>query len=189
LGERELAPLEEHLLACESCQAKLQLIDQFVLAMKQAGPNTIDAAVSGGWRTRVEESPRGWLALSAVRAALAGALAVLLTVAIVERPRSADQPPETVTLKSLRGGDLGDLPTAPVGRPLALAIVAPDIASCDPCRVEIVNASGRAAWSGKASIDGGRLSVIAPGGLKAGMYWVRLYAGEELEREFGLRLE
>ena len=73
---------------------------------------------------------------------------------------------------------------------MALAIEVPDIAACDQCRVEIVNDSGRAAWSGNASITSGRLMVAAPVALTSGVYWVRLYTGNaSLAREFGLRLE
>jgi hypothetical protein len=36
LSEEELAPLEEHLLICPSCQTRLDEADQYVQTMKQA---------------------------------------------------------------------------------------------------------------------------------------------------------
>ncbi|HXP86890.1 MAG TPA: hypothetical protein VN841_19330 [Bryobacteraceae bacterium] len=90
----------------------------------------------------------------------------------------------------MRGGATGFSATAPAGRPLALAIEVPDIAPCGQCRVDMVNESGRTAWSGLAAITDGRLVITAPVELSSGLYWVRLYTGgADPAREFGLRLE
>ncbi|HXP86719.1 MAG TPA: hypothetical protein VN841_18455 [Bryobacteraceae bacterium] len=99
LGEAEAAPLEEHLLVCETCQERLHQIDDFVLVMKQAAPELALPAVSGGWRVRWNHWLFGWLDLTPGRATLAGAMVVLSAVAIVDRPRTrAAGPPIAVTL-------------------------------------------------------------------------------------------
>ena len=172
---------------CEICQARLQEIDEFVLAMKAAPRFSPHSAA--GWWVRFSDSLNRWLALTPGRAAVAGAMALLGVVAVVEWPRATGGPPVAVTLRALRGGDAGSAATAPARRPLALAIEVPDIAACDKCRVEIVNDSGRTAWSGNASITDGRLTIAAPVALSSGVYWVRLYTGKDPAREFGLRLE
>jgi hypothetical protein len=190
LSESDAAPLEEHLLMCDPCQAKLQQIDDFVLAMKQEASDSPLTTVSGGWWVRLHDLLRNGLALTPGRAALAGAMVVLSAVAVVDRPRAADGPPVAVTLKALRGGGAGFSATAPAGRPLALAIEVPDIAPCAQCRVEMVNDAGRTAWSGLAPITDGRLVITASVELGSGVYWVRLYTGgADPAREFGLRLE
>jgi len=188
LSELEAAPLEEHLLVCDICQGRLQEIDEFVVALKAAQELRPNAAP--GWWVRVWDSAHSWLALTPGRAVLAGAMGLLGVVAVVEWPHAIGGPPVAVTLRALRGGDAGSAATAPAGRPLALAIEVPDIAACAQCRVEIVNDSGRTAWSGSASITAGRLTIAAPVALSPGAYWVRLYTGNAgPARECGLRLE
>lgn len=198
----ETAPLEEHLLACESCQTKLLEIDEFVFAMKtfpeMAGVE--DATSATPVRSRFSglrlgrvwlgKALHGWQVVTPGRAALAGAMAILCIVAIVDRPRTPAGSPVPVTLTALRGGDPGFSATAPAGRPLTLAIEVPDMAPYTRCRVEMVDNMGRAAWSGSASVADGRLAITAPVALGAGLYWVRLYTGgSQPAREFGLRLE
>jgi hypothetical protein len=194
LSESQVARLEEHLLACETCRAKLEEIDTFVLAMRQSAPelapDLVPRAVPSGWPARVRVWGRRWLDLTPGRAALAGAMVVLCAVAIAGLPGTKAGPPVPVTLKALRGGDAAFAATAPAGRPLALAIEVPDIAVCAQCRVEMVNDLGRVAWSGNVIVADGRLEVTAPVELTSGNYWVRLYTGgADPAREFGLRLE
>ena len=78
----------------------------------------------------------------------------------------------------------------PAGRPLELAMDASGIGNGVRCRVEVVTASGESAWNGASNPEGGKLLARVPQGLRSGSYWVRLYApGDELVREFGLRLD
>lgn len=196
LSEAELAPLEEHLLVCETCQAKLQEIDRFIRAMKVAapelgvprplGPMAAPGGRLAGWLNWL----RGRFPVTPGRAALAGAMALLCAVAVVDRPRAPKGSPVSVTLRSLRGGEIGSATAAPAGQPLRLSLEVPDQSGCAPCRVEIVSDSGRPVWSGEPSFSDGRVSITAPAGLSAGVYWVRLYnGGTGPEREFGLRLK
>lgn len=189
LDGAKLARLEEHLLACEHCQARLQQVDEFVLVMRQASEPAANTAPGAGRSHATGKWLLNWFPLTSGRVALAGAAALLCGIAIVERPRSADSPPVVVALTALRGGDPGEMASAPAGRPLSLSIFAPDIGPCPGCRVQIVNASGGTAWSGNAAWNGERLTVTASVALRPGVYWVRLYTGGDAPaREFGLRL-
>lgn len=187
LGEQELAPVEEHLLVCETCQAKLQEIDDFIKAVKGAGPE-LAATPPGGGRLRLPEWLRRWPNLTPGRIALAGAMAVLCAVAMVDLPHTPRTSPAPVSLKALRGGETAAV--APARRRLALALDVPDLAGCAPCRIEIVSDSGQPVWSGEPSFSGGRLMITTPVEFGAGTYWVRLYnGGPGPVREFGLRLK
>lgn len=201
LGESQVASLEEHLLVCELCQAELQQIDEFVLAMQQGAAELDMVAVTGaGWQARLFASLRECLPLTPGRAALAGVMVVLCAAAFIDWPRANGGPPVAVKLTALRGnaqeagsaggGGQSAAGTAPAGRPLALSIEVPDLAPQTPCRVEIVNATGRTAWSGSGAISEGRVAITALIHLGPGVYWVRVYTGgPDPVREFGLRLE
>src|SRR5277367_2058230 len=73
LSEDRLAPVEEHLLVCESCQTRLTQVDNYVAAMKIAARQI--TAESPPLAPRVRRRPLRW-ALS-----LSGG-AVLVTLAI-----------------------------------------------------------------------------------------------------------
>jgi anti-sigma factor RsiW len=210
LSEIESASLEAHLLACDSCQAALQEIDRFILAMRQialasepstlAGENRprqlpVEALVSRwarlqGWpRSWPRSCRRRWLSFTPGRAALAGVTALLCLVTVFHRPPAPSRPPAAVTLTAFRG-DPAHSATAPAGRALALAIDSADIPASTQCRVEVVNATGRTVWSGVATAAEGQLNLTMREALGAGIYWIRLYAGGSAPvREFGLRLD
>jgi hypothetical protein len=186
LPETETAVLEEHILLCEACQNELAGVDEFILRMKEA-----TAAFRPQPRFRVAwarlEQP--WVRAAVVMAAFA---LILLVFAGLTKGRWAAPAPEpvTVALAAFRGGEQGAFSEGPARRRLALSIDAADLPAAESYRAEVVNASGRPAWSGPATLSGASLSFAIGRGFEPGVYWVRLYTAQgRLLREFGLRLQ
>jgi len=204
LSEEETAGIEEHLLACDSCQDALQEVDLFIQAAKatMASPVPQIATKSQSWK-----SLAGNLSLGAAFENLAwgGALAAVLLILLILPglvlpglfiPRLAipwarsDSPTAAVTLSSLRGTEEVSMAHAPSRRPLDITINAADISLTGVYRIEIVNAIGKPSWNGTLTVNAGKLTASVPTKLDAGIYWVRLYAAQtELLREFELKLE
>lgn len=184
--EPALAPLEEHLLDCTLCQDRLLAVDEYTALMK-AGIVALDRedAVSGA-------SPS--FAIARAPAVLAGAV-ILLLVGVTIGWRL--QPPAAVVsasampvqLTALRGGDGDGVARAPFGRPLDLTMDRTDLPNASAYRLEVVSSSGQRLWSGAAKVEAQSLSARVTTRLAPGAYWVRLYAGDQLRREFGMRVE
>ncbi|MEO8099145.1 MAG: hypothetical protein ABI811_15685 [Acidobacteriota bacterium] len=121
-------------------------------------------------------------AFSALIAALA------LVVVYSEDPISVTHPTE-IALRSVRGPDSGES-TGPANRPLHLTIQSAYLTIPVDGRVDIVDYAGNIVWTGQlTSTRGPRFDVDKS--LKAGVYWVRLYAetNNKLLQEYSLRLE
>jgi hypothetical protein len=110
-----------------------------------------------------------------------------------------------VTLTTLRGGDGDGMAQARALGPLDLAIQVQSEARGEPpsdvsesgsslretdlYRLEMVDAAGDLQWTGTARAVSGKLAARVDKRLRAGVYWVRLYAPSgKLLREFGLRV-
>jgi hypothetical protein len=203
LAEEQVAPLEEHLLACSSCQEALAEIDEYLLLMKRG---TAQMAVSPAreprrswWRAWTPN----WTPAFAPKWAhnwawtAAGALACLIAAILLSHrpPGSAPIAPVTIALVSLRGGENI---TAPRGAPLELQLDPGDSSSPADYRIEIVTAAGKRVWNGAAKLkppaSGGglantKLEAEVTPGLAKGLYWVRLYESEKLRSETGLLVQ
>jgi hypothetical protein len=224
-----LSRVEEHLLVCPACCARLADLDIYLAVMKaglagieeQAGivaPGSPDPAASHSTSVRQTRRPAPVTVplpstdspLESLFPAIPGgtflriaALVVfVVSAAIVWRaqhttsgsPSNAARESE-VSLVALRGSAADEMPRAQAGIPLHLNFDRSSLPEAPAYRVEVVDATGRQAWSGRAAVSGDRLSVHVSQNLASGVYWVRLYSGLEapresqLLREFGLRLE
>jgi hypothetical protein len=174
--EERAAALEEHLLTCPTCQTALAEIDAFVALMKSA-----TASYSEPQRAGLNRA--GLISVAM--------LATASVVCLIAFRSSRTELPQAVpvTLTALRGNESPSAARAPAGRTLDLEVDMPGFALDKAYRLEIVNAAGRRAWTGSAAATNGRILAHLPGGLRAGVYWVRMYSGAELLREFGLRVE
>lgn len=179
LSEDRCALFEEHFLICGSCRRKLEQADEFALLMRQG-------------IVEVEKAPPrrplwGWPMISAI-----GVAAALLLVLIPYRVRT-EMNPVPVQLVSFRAGD-GSMTQARAGSGVDLTVdctdlEAPDLKTKNGFRIEMVDSVGRRVWNGNAVMVGSKLiSARVAERLTAGVYWVRIYSGNELLREFGLRL-
>ena len=178
------AQVEEHLLICPGCQDTVAETDSFVGALRAAVRHPAPAAlgpVRSAWRNVLEALPRLSYGTSLAPAL---ALVMLAFVAVWKHPQETSTP-IAVSLSSLRAAD--PLAPAPAGKLLLLSFEAPDLASGQEYRVEVVDAAGAPVWKGAVTGTGGKLAAAMSKPLSNGVYWVRLYdADSELLREFGL---
>lgn len=197
LSEAEMQPLEEHLLVCSACQTSLGEVDEYILMMKEATaaylPMAETAPMSRGGLGRAGFR-YGGLGYTACAIALAGI--GFLALSSRRAPPLAPEASE-VPLIALRGGS-PLMNHARAGRPLELRVDTTSLSTTDAVataggrapaaayRVEVVDAAGKPVWSGEIPPVPGPVPARIAGGLKAGVYWVRLYTGNELLREFGL---
>jgi hypothetical protein len=180
LPEASLAPFEEHLLACASCQDRLLEMEAYVNAVRSVSPN-LRAAPQPAWR---ELFFRPWPAWAAAMALSVIALTVVNFRVAVPRPEGLT----AVFLQSSRGIEGLALARAPVGQPVLLNIDLTELPAFPSYRLEIVNAAGKPVWQAAAIPKEGKIAQPLSKGLAAGQYYIRLYGpGGELLREFSLR--
>jgi len=192
LPEEVAAPVEEHLLVCETCQDRLEEVDAFVAAARAAA-RRLQQEPAGVWE-RTREWLSGLARIPKPIGALALATAAVLAVLVLQPWQGggpAPAAPATVVLHSMRGADSVSAARAPAGVPLRLEIDLSELAERAPGSLEIVDSAGKSVWRASVSASTQRLEVTAEASLPAGRYWVRLYAAAEGEllREFALRLE
>lgn len=211
LAEEQVAPLEEHLLACSSCQEALAEIDEYLLLMKQG---TAQMAVSPArearrawWHIWTPVFARKWAPAFATKWAqswawtAAGALACLVAAIFLSHrpPEPGSIAPVPIALVSLRGGENI---TAPRGAPLELQLDPGDSSAPADYRIEVVTDAGKRVWSGDAKLkpptsgglangksEAAKLEADVTPGLGKGLYWVRLYESEKLLSETGLLVQ
>jgi anti-sigma factor RsiW len=180
LPEEHSAHVEEHLLLCENCRARVEEETEFAALIRAALRQPAATAAS----RRMFANP--WTKVAGIAAAMLG-------VVLVARNWAGEPPREAapVALSSFRGSQAVVMAHGPARSPLELGLDASYLAAGEECRVEIVDARGRPAWDGPASLSaGGRLVARVGKPLGAGVYWVRLYRGDaELVQEYGLTLE
>ena len=184
--EPALASIEEHLLDCTLCQDRLLAVDEYTTLMK--------AGIAAIEREREVTGALPRFAMPGAPVLFAAAvMLVLVGVAIGWRlqPSAAVASASTMTVKltALRGGDGDGLARAPFGRPLDLTFDRTDLPTALAYRLEVVSSSGHRLWSGAAQVEPQSLSARVTRRLAPGVYWVRLYAGGQLRREFGLRVD
>ena len=182
--EPALAPLEEHLLDCTLCQDRLLAVDEYTALMK-AGIAALERE-----REAARPSPRlGFPGIPSFHLVFAAAVMVVLAGVTIGWRSEPSRPATPVKLTALRGGDGDGVARAAFGRPLQLTVDKTDLPPALDYRLEVVSSTGHPLWSGIAQIAQENLSARVTTRLKPGAYWVRLYSGGQLRREFGLRIE
>lgn len=186
LKESASALVEEHFLWCEVCQGSLSRVDREIRAIRSAfARGALAAQRVPFWKkvsTGLKQAAPDALWPAGVTTA------VLLLLFSSPGPRPGD--PAPVALASFRGDQPVATAVGPAARPLDLTVDASSIPPAVNCRLEVVSETGSSRWNGTVAPRDGKLVARVPRGLEAGVYFVRLYAGEsELLREFGLRLE
>jgi hypothetical protein len=180
LPAESIQHLEEHLLACKLCQARLMETDEFLPVFKAAATQP-DARP---WPKR----KRGVLFPASL---WAGAAAVVgLTVILIAWPHQAKDPtPATVMMQSLRGAESEARMAS--AKPVLLVFDLPVEAAAPNYEIEVVDTVGNEVLKTRAELRNGQLTGRF-GKLAAGSYWVRLYRTQparELVAEYGLRSE
>ena len=177
LAEEDEAPLEEHLLICGKCRDRLEEMDEYVAAMREAlehGPAAQPVA-------RPKRMPR---------LAWAGVLVAAGILALAVPLWRTNEPPREVVLRSWRGAaDAGDA-KAPAAAPLAVRLAGEGLPERPRYRVEVVDDRGQSIH--EEILEAARLTLSLNSGLDAGHYWVRVFdpsdSGLPL-REYSLMVE
>lgn len=187
LGEVHAAPVEEHLLVCETCRQRLEEMEEYAIAMRQAlvEMNTEAGAVEKKpWVQRIS----GWFTMP--MPAWAGAAAVLLVItAFLPVWRSGGERYEA-ELQAMRG-EAATAQQVPADRMLDLHIDVTGLPVLDSYRVEIAEASGQTIVETTLTREGDSLLLSTEQGLDNGQHWARVYApapNGALLREFSLRV-
>ena len=186
LSELENERIEEHLLVCHPCQDLLTETDEFIGVARAA---THELSLKPHPTSELAESQseaqseKWWRKLFSIPTPMVAAAAFAVIAFFVFIPRGSQV--STVELQTLRG------PEAPVVAPanssLNLRLSLRGLESQGPLRVEIANASDQIVETmGAERADG--LAIAKANALATGLYWVRLYSGDELLREYGLNV-
>ena len=175
LSQDELAGVEEHLLLCPECQARLEETDEFVATFRKAAVEPQVRTLPAWWHWKI------------VWGTAAAAAAVAITIAIAPAPKATA--PMPVSLYALRGPDTGARVAS--GKPYVLLFDAIPSKAPSAYEVEIVDTTGKQVLRTEGALRDGRLSASVRK-LSRGTYWVRVYRREkdrELLAEYGLRAE
>jgi hypothetical protein len=175
LSADALPGVEEHLLICVACQARLREADQFVHLFSLAASQFEFRAVP--WWKKVLHSPFNPLLL-------AGLAVVLLSVPAVRVwNRDAPAPEAEVLMQSLRGPGEGAHVTA--GKPSRLVFDIPSISGV--CKLRILDTNGAVIQETRTAPAGTR-PAASVNRLAPGDYWVRLYCegNNDLTAEYSL---
>jgi hypothetical protein len=175
-----LEVLEEHLMICSTCRDRLDGVEAFMSGMKDAfGPNS---AIAISKQTELFS----WLPWPRVSIALA-LLALAAIISIFSRGQTQFAPVANLQLSATRG----EMPGARPARELDLTLLNAPVDG-QSFRALIVNATGRAVWSGQARQEkdaAGGLQVKAQQRFGSGDYFLRLYgASGDVVREYGFRI-
>ena len=193
LDEPEVAKMEEHLLVCSTCQARLEETESFIIATRSAA-GKLRAEPPSAWDelknqlSRLMAMPTPVWATAAVAAMVVCVLA--LAPSLLTRPSAT--PAFAVVLEAARGVEGVAESRVPANSPLLLAIDLSEFPAHDSYKVEVVDATGRPELELTLAPANGRLVANTGRALGAGRHWVRLYSSSEprnLLREYGVKAE
>ena len=177
LSGEALEAVEEHLLICPACQAAAEQELAFVRAFRAAAARESRRKRSRPWR---------WGMMAGLAAGLA--LVFWLARSAPERNELAGEP-VLVALHAYRGLPLDHAGKAAAGRPFTLSFDVAELAPRSRFGIELAGADGGSVYRTSAAAGAGKLELTVRRKLAPGVYWVRLYDGGELLREYALRLE
>jgi hypothetical protein len=161
-----LAEVEEHLLFCQECQARLVQADEFAMLFRSAVQSGVQHR---GWNWR-----RPWALPGKLLPAAAAAAALAVILAPWPLPTHAPAPP-VIVMQSLRGPEAPARIHARHPAVLVFDVAAPEGPA--DYTVEIVDARGKRLLTAPAVASAGNLSFSLRT-LARGSYWVRLYRKE-----------
>ena len=172
LDENAAAEVEQHLLLCQTCCAKVTEADSYVRAMKGAVQELPNPEPSR-WNLR--------LLLPAF-----AVCALLIAAAVVKFSPSIDRSPATIALFTMRGTDTQA--HGPSQRPLILQPDLTGLPAVPSYRLDIVTSFGAPVWHGVLQVQTQSPAVLVPPQPR-GVYFVRVsLASGELLREYALEL-
>lgn len=161
--------LEEHLLVCEGCRLQLDEAASYCLTMRQELLKPEAPGFRLDW---------SWLRMPAVAMAAMAMLLLVFAGWFLYRPRTPLIPLATIQLSALRG----EMPVAAEARETDVTLLD---AGTQLGSAEVVDANGGSVWKGPLA-EGGKLRLSRA--LARGTYFVRLYDGPRLIREYGFQV-
>ena len=179
--EEELDVVETHVLACESCVARLEALETEIATMKVALAQLETERREKEAAKALRPSWRDWFTVPTLSWAGAGAAAAL-AVGMFVVPQFV---PTEVSLSAYRGVEV---PVVPEGRPLHLHLNANDLAA-GPITVEVVNSQGAEIWKGDSTVNHDAVDVSVPRIKETGGHFLRLYAAGQANSDSALLRE
>jgi hypothetical protein len=188
--------LEEHIIVCEHCQDRLRESDEYVRLIKDAtkaiakregdsltqlNQETTRAKNAVLWLRARTISPAAWTAIAAV---VVGGIGLAVFETEKDRRRPVAQGEVAVELQAVRGVGSPSI-TASSAASVRLAMDTTGLPA-GTLQVVVVDSAGRRVWSGATEAQNNRATAVVNQNLPAGQYWIRLGAGTEPLREFGL---
>jgi hypothetical protein len=190
-NETELDTVETHVLACDNCVARLEDLESYVSAMREANRQLQLERAQQPVRQSIATTLMNWL--TPQRMGLVGAAAVLaITVSVGPLYRSShrDAAPVSASLSAWRGAEAH---TLPANHPLKVRLNASALGA-HQVWAELVDGRGNQLWHGATSIARDSADVKLPALAASRNYFLRLYATEnngkgpgDLLREFAFR--
>ncbi|HWF11833.1 MAG TPA: hypothetical protein VG297_25370 [Bryobacteraceae bacterium] len=182
LPAAEISPLEEHLMACDTCREKVDEFEAAGAAFRTALTDDLVSAIIPR-----QSGFMDWLLAAVRRPAVSMAFAFAVLIAVVglfSQVRTKLAPVATLRLTAVRS----DMPATAPARQFELTL-ADGPKEGGPFRVEIVNAEGASMWQGLAESGPAGVRVEVKQRLGQGDYFVRLYttSGAVLH-EYGFRV-
>lgn len=184
-SEQELDVVETHILACDTCVARLETLEVDIAATKLALQEVRQQQAEKA-ATRQPGFVEKWLSLPRLSFAAACAALVLGIAVLPEMYHPI--PAADVTLVAQRGIETDQLP---VDRPLHVTLDAADL-NQSTVGVELVDANGSPVWNATAPVQNDRVVVNVPRIAHSGEHYFRLYSSDnqrELLREFAFNVK
>ncbi len=187
-AEAELNVVETHILACDSCVARLETLEIQIAATKLALQELHKAKVARAV-AKQQRTANGWFGLP--KLSLIGvAAALVLGISIIPRTTVVHAPAAQVSLMAYRGSDV---PVAPKNHELQFHLNANDLNETK-VEVTLVDEGGNELWKGTAPVQQNEVNVTVPKIAQTGTHFMRLYAPQadgqsELLREFGFQVK
>lgn len=174
LVQSEVARVEEHVLLCESCQEKLDLIDSWVRSVRRAGAQ-LPAEPKSIWQF--------WKLPQFVPALAATVFLVFAAGVGLQMTKKGAVAPFAIALEATRGESVASVPA---GKPLLIQPGLEGLPRFSQYRLEIVDQSGHPVRTAALEAGSGDAGTSIPA-IAAGVYFVRVYSPSgELLREYGI---
>jgi len=176
LPEADLAIVEEHLLVCTSCQERLDELELFAIAMRQAIAAEPAVQERSGWFVWL----RGTLRPQLIWAV--GFAAIILTAVLYLHPGRNVAPLASLDLASVRGA------VQEVREARETDLTLTDAPYQSGLRAEVVDYKGEQVWSGQPTAGSGQIRIARQ--LTPGSYFVRLFdESGKLMHEYGFNVQ
>jgi len=182
LTEPEGAAVEEHLLACPSCQTQAEETEAFIRAARVALREPGRKPAARAAHVSTSGAMLSWFSGPVIAMA---SLGLAIGTFLAPRESATSGPPVELRLSAMRGADSA-LPHVRAASRLILSLDAHDLPAAGSYAFRIVNGVGNEVWSGVPERLGDRMQAEITRPLTPGHYWVRLSRGGELLREYGV---